>query len=73
VAPDSAFVVHFDWIIRSSEARAEKMDGYDRQSPGAGSNFREVYLWESSDIQAHGFRRMEVGEFDRLARSLARA
>lgn len=73
VAPDTAFIVHFDWVIRSPDARARKLDDYDRQAPDAGSKFRELYLWESSDIQGHQFRRMEDREFDRLARTLARA
>lgn len=65
--PESAYLVHFDWILRSMEQRAKKLDGYDRQKPGAGSSFRDLYLWETADSAVHGFKRMETTEFDRLA------
>lgn len=71
-APDSAYIVHFDWIIRSREARARKLVDYDRQRSGAGSSFRDLYLWEDSDVAEHGFQRMESSEFDRLANRLSR-
>ncbi|WP_176722380.1 glycosyltransferase family 2 protein [Candidatus Thiosymbion oneisti] len=70
VAPDEAFLVHFDWIIRSRQARARKVADYDRQQGGAGSDFHDLYLWEDSDLAAHGFQPMETTEFDRLARSI---
>lgn len=69
-APDEAFLVHFDWIIRSRQARARKVADYDRQQSGAGSGFRDLYLWEDSDLATHGFQPMETQEFDRLARSI---
>lgn len=70
--PDSAYLVHFDWILRSWEQRAAKLENYESQKPGAGSNFRDLYLWETSDIAAHAFMPMETDEFDRLARRLHR-
>jgi hypothetical protein len=71
VAPDLAYIVHFDWVIRSWDARAKKLEHYDEQRSGAGSSFRELYLWESSDIASHGFERMGTSEFDGLAKTLS--
>lgn len=70
VAPDPAYLVHFDWVIRSWSERANKLEGYDKQKSGAGSGFRDLYLWETSDLDEHAFKRMETNEFDRLARSI---
>jgi glycosyltransferase involved in cell wall biosynthesis len=68
VAPDPAYLVHFDWIVRSWKARAKKLEDYDKQKSGAGSGFRDLYLWESADLNAHAFKPMETTEFDPLAR-----
>lgn len=62
--------MHFDWIIRSRQARARKVADYDRQRSGAGSDFRDLYVWEDSDLATHGFQPTETKEFDRLARSV---
>jgi hypothetical protein len=72
VAPNTAYLAHFDWIIRSREARLSKIKNYDLQSQGAGSFFRDLYVWEDSEVDAHGFKRLETREFDRLARRLQR-
>jgi hypothetical protein len=71
VAPESDFFVHFDWVIRSWRERKEKLARYDRQQSGSGYRFRDLYLWETCDPEAHAFMRMETDEFDRLARSLS--
>jgi hypothetical protein len=70
VAPDTAYLAHFDWVIRSREARLSKIKNYDQQGEGAGSFFRDLYVWEDADIDSHGFQRLETREFDKLGRGL---
>jgi hypothetical protein len=72
LAPDDAFIVHLDWVLRSFAQRAKKVAGYDQQKANAGSGFREIYLWETADIAEHAFARMETDEFDQLAKHLWR-
>ena len=70
LVPEEAYLVHFDWILRSYEQRLSKIKKYDEQKPGAGTNFRDLYLWETSDRTLHQFMPMETLEFDRLAAQL---
>jgi len=70
VAPNEAYLAHFDWIIRSRDSRLSKIMNYDLQTEGAGSFFRDLYVWEDSDIDSHGFKRLETREFDRLGKRL---
>ena len=70
LVPNDAYLVHFDWILRSYEQRLSKIKKYDDQKVGAGTDFRELYLWETSDISIHQFKSMETPEFNRLASRL---
>jgi|APFre7841882724_1041349.scaffolds.fasta_scaffold48669_2 hypothetical protein len=72
VAPNTAYLAHFDWIIRSRNSRLSKVMNYDLQAEGAGSFFRDLYVWEDSDSHSHGFRRLETREFDRIGKRLQR-
>jgi hypothetical protein len=71
VLPDEAYLVHFDWILRTASERAAKVAHYDQQQPNAGSKFRALYVWETSATSEHAFVPMETAEFDRLAQELA--
>jgi glycosyltransferase involved in cell wall biosynthesis len=46
-SPDACFA-HLQWIVRSLEERRAKIADYDRQAPGAGSNWRDYYLLEDN-------------------------
>ena len=72
VAPNTAYLAHFDWIIRSKQSRLSKIARYDLQTEGAGSFFRDLYVWEDADIAVHRFERLETREFDRLGKRLQR-
>ena len=48
-APPNAWIAHLDWIVRSAGERRAKVEGYDRQKPGAGSFLRTMYLPEEAD------------------------
>ncbi|SFN07070.1 hypothetical protein SAMN05444747_11487 [Variovorax sp. OV329] len=66
-APSSAYFVHFDWMLRSTEERIEKMKRYERQAAGAGWSFAQFYLPERHHPDACRWTRMDTQEFDRLA------
>ena len=72
VAPNTAYLVHFDWIIRSKQSRLSKIASYDLQTEGAGSFFRDLYVWEDAEMGSHRFERLETREFDRLSKRLQR-
>jgi hypothetical protein len=46
-APASCPIYHLDWVLRSAAERTAKMAHYDRQFPGAGSDFARFYLPET--------------------------
>lgn len=71
VAPQSAYFVHFNWLLRSFEERRLKVIGYERQAAGAGwrcMRFELPELHASADLRWTAF---ETDEFDGLARRLA--
>ncbi len=72
MAPQWAFFVHFDWIVRSFEQRCAKLTRYDRQSPGAGWSFARFYLPELHAAEDLRWTPFETDEFNCLARRLAR-
>jgi hypothetical protein len=69
-APQSAYFVHFDWIIRTPEQRLEKMRRYDRQSSSASWTWALFYLPEHHHPDACRWTSFETEEFDRLATEL---
>ena len=71
IAPASAYIAHFNWLVRSADERRLQVANYDGQLPGAGSRFRDIYAWEDGDTAAHCFRPMEGGEFDVIAAALS--
>ncbi|MFT4115541.1 hypothetical protein [Bradyrhizobium sp.] len=73
IAPRRAFIAHFTWLVRGLADRREQVARYDLQAPDAGSRFRDVSLWEESDIEAHRFAPMETDEFDAAVAALRRS
>lgn len=47
IAPDDAYIIHFDWILKGRSQREEKMRRYDAQIPGSGSSNAKYYAPES--------------------------
>lgn len=47
IAPDDAYIIHFDWILKNRQQREEKMHRYDAQTPGSGSSNARYYAPES--------------------------
>jgi glycosyltransferase involved in cell wall biosynthesis len=71
IAPQKAYIAHFDWLVRGLSERRLQIEAYDRQVPNAGTRFRDVKAWEDSDETEHGFHSMETDEFDAIAARLA--
>jgi hypothetical protein len=45
-APDDAYLLHFDWVLRSRRARERKFARYEEQSPVAARKCRHFCLYE---------------------------
>jgi hypothetical protein len=71
IAPHKAYIVHFDWLVRTPNERRLQIESYDRQVAKAGSRFKDIKVWEDSDVADHHFHPMETSEFDALAAKLA--
>jgi hypothetical protein len=71
IAPHKAYIVHFDWLVRTLDERRLQIRDYDRQAANAGSRFRDMKAWEDSDIADHCFHPMDTDEFDVIAAKLA--
>lgn len=71
IAPHKAYIVHFNWLVRTLRERRHQIDDYDRQEANAGNRFRDIKVWEDSNVAEHQFRPMETDEFDSIAIALA--
>ncbi len=71
IAPHRAYIAHFSWLVRPVSERRLQVDDYDRQEHNAGSRFRDIKVWEDSDVADHRFRSMETDEFTGPAAELA--
>ena len=69
-APQDAYFVHFDWILRSAEERVEKLRRYERTESGAGWKFAHFYLPELHSRDDLRLLPLETSEFDALVAQL---
>jgi hypothetical protein len=65
-APQQAYFVHFDVLLRSLEARIEKLRRYERSWPGSSWKFGTHYLPELLPRQLNNPAPIETHAFDRL-------
>lgn len=65
-APETAYFVHFDWMLRSRAERMEKLRRYERQSPGGGWGFAQYYLPELHSPETARWTPIGTDEFDPL-------
>lgn len=70
LAPQEAYFVHLDWILRSYEERLAKLESYEKQTKGAGRNFAHFYLPESHHPPDLRLTALETDEFGLLAQSV---
>lgn len=65
--PMDAYLVHFEWVIRSRGQRVAKLRRYDRARYGYGRFFANMYLPEDQPPGAIDYIPFETDAFDRLA------
>ncbi len=66
--PADAYLVHFEWVIRSHAQRREKLLGYDRVRYGYGRFFERMYLPESQPEGVIEYLPFDTDRYDALAR-----
>jgi hypothetical protein len=71
LAPQEAYFIHLDWVLRTYEERLAKLKNYELQKKGSGVNFAQFYLPELHNPNDLKLTTFETGEFDSLARSVA--
>lgn len=72
-APDSAAMLHLDWIVHSPEERSQKIMRYDSHTPNHGSAWRDYYLADVIDENFAAHLAPICGSsFKKLARQLDR-
>lgn len=71
LAPQEAYFIHLDWILRTYEERIAKLEDYEKQTKGAGRKFAHFYLPELHRPQDLRLAALETDEFDLLAQSVA--
>jgi glycosyltransferase involved in cell wall biosynthesis len=69
--PDSAYLIHFDWLIRSEAERSAKMARYDQQHPHSGARHWMYYLHEKIPLKDVRWVELETHEFNQLANEVA--
>jgi hypothetical protein len=69
-APDDIYILHFDWVVRSEEARQRKFERYERQSPVAARNNKHCTLYEVVPTAWHLFSEVHDGTLQKFARNL---
>jgi hypothetical protein len=70
-APDTAFYIHADWLLRSPQARLRKLQSYETQLPGGGRNFAHFSLPEYQDPERLRMTAFETDEFAPLLAEIA--
>ncbi len=70
-APQSAYFVHFDWLLRTVEQRKDKLRRYEAQKAGGGWKFAEYYLPEMHHLQSCRWTAIGTNEFDPLIADFA--
>ncbi len=69
VQPD-AYILHFDWVLRSKQARLRKFESYERQSPSAAKNCKHHTLHEVVPEAWHLFREVDNEILQQFAQKL---
>jgi peptidoglycan/xylan/chitin deacetylase (PgdA/CDA1 family)/2-polyprenyl-3-methyl-5-hydroxy-6-metoxy-1,4-benzoquinol methylase/glycosyltransferase involved in cell wall biosynthesis len=69
-APPDIYMLHFDWVLRSEQARRMKFENYERQSPLAARNFKHHTLYENVPDAWHIFGVVQDEKLQRFARNL---
>jgi hypothetical protein len=69
-APQSAYFVHFDWMLRTYEQRIAKLRRYESQSVGGGWGLAQYYLPELHHPESVRWTPMDTQEFDPLLSAL---
>jgi hypothetical protein len=70
-APDSAFYMHADWLVRSLQARLAKLKGYEAQRAGGGRDFAHFSLPEFQEPERLRITAFETEEFVPLLAEIA--
>ena len=68
--PESAYFVHFDWMLRSQDERIGKLRRYEQQSPGSGWRFAQYYLPELIESGSARWTPIDSDEFAPLLTEL---
>jgi hypothetical protein len=68
-APD-IYILHFDWVLRSRQARQTKFESYERQSPVAARKCRHHSLYETVPEAWHLFGEVQDAMLQDFARNL---
>jgi hypothetical protein len=71
-APDAAYYLHFDWLVRSMAERLAKLARYEAQRPGGGRDFAHFSIPELQDFDRLRITSLESDEFAPLLSELAR-
>ncbi|MGO9356348.1 MAG: hypothetical protein ACLP1D_01590 [Xanthobacteraceae bacterium] len=66
-APDDCCIYHFDWIVRSREQRARKLQHYETIAGGALPIYRHQYLYEDFDPALYDFTAVDEPSIADLA------
>jgi hypothetical protein len=70
-APDTAFFLHFDWLVRDLPARLAKLARYEAQRPGGGRDFVHFSAPELQDWERLRITPLETDEFRPLLEDIA--
>lgn len=66
-APSDCHIYHFDWVVRSREQRASKLEFYERMEPGAFELLKYQYLYEDFDRALYDFSPLDDSDVSALA------
>jgi hypothetical protein len=70
LAPEEAFFVHYDWIVRDFGERIRKLINYESQHAGGGLAFARFYLPEVIDEHVLRPTPLHESPFVRLAQRI---
>ncbi|WP_112100137.1 hypothetical protein [Mesorhizobium hawassense] len=72
-APSECHIYHFDWVVRSRERRASKLEFYERMEPGAFELLKYQYLYEDFDPALYEFSPLDDSDVSALTLRLHEA
>ena len=70
-APDTAYFLHFDWLLRDLPARLRKLESYEAQRQGGGRDFAAFSIPEMQDFDRLRITPLETDEFAPLLAAVA--